>query len=250
MFVVKATLATAVACGVMDAALGFMTPMPVGSAARLAGPRMHSPAVRRAAPVGLSGLRATASATNIGEADLYGDLTNVQLSGLNGKALKEKPFPNKKEVFSVMPADTWTRDTKVNPTFICHVVFFGAWGPQGFVNPLLIPVTDDRLRVRFSRVFHPRWRKINLAHAGCDLPAVCSRTVCTGAILTMFHTDLPHVRCDLHGAHPRRRRSRLGLHPLEIGDASSLVHPPSCLCTCAVRQDSALHFGLSCHDRS
>mmetsp|Transcript_44824 Transcript_44824/g.105113 ORF Transcript_44824/g.105113 Transcript_44824/m.105113 type:complete len:470 (+) Transcript_44824:127-1536(+) len=114
MFVVKATLATAVACGVMDAALGFMTPMPVGSAARLAGPRMHSPAVRRAAPVGLSGLRATASATNIGEADLYGDLTNVQLSGLNGKALKEKPFPNKKEVFSVMPADTWTRDTKIS----------------------------------------------------------------------------------------------------------------------------------------
>eukprot|EP00286_Rhodomonas_abbreviata_P005688 CAMPEP_0181315896 /NCGR_PEP_ID=MMETSP1101-20121128/15613_1 /TAXON_ID=46948 /ORGANISM="Rhodomonas abbreviata, Strain Caron Lab Isolate" /LENGTH=568 /DNA_ID=CAMNT_0023423121 /DNA_START=141 /DNA_END=1844 /DNA_ORIENTATION=+ len=115
MFAVKTALATAAVCGVMDSAMAFMAPMPAGSAARMAtSHRMHSPAARRSAPVALSSLRATAASIDTGTPDLYGDLTGVQLSGLNGKALKEKEFPNKKEVFSVMPKNTWDRDDKIS----------------------------------------------------------------------------------------------------------------------------------------
>jgi len=36
------------------------------------------------------------------------------ISGLNGIALKDKEFPNKKQVFDAMPADSWKRDDKIS----------------------------------------------------------------------------------------------------------------------------------------
>lgn len=99
---------TVVACTAAPQATAFVAaPLPV---ARLGAAR--STATRPA----VHALRATAAAgvnTASGVVPGYGDLTNVQLSGLNGKALKDKEFPSIPAVKKAMPEGTWVRDDKV-----------------------------------------------------------------------------------------------------------------------------------------
>jgi hypothetical protein len=107
---VRAAATAAVFCAAMTPAAGFMTsPLAVGGpGARLAAAR---PARAAFAPMATR-VKATAAAS-ISVAD-YGDVSNVQLSGLKGKALIDKEFPTKKQVFDAMPANTWDRDDKLS----------------------------------------------------------------------------------------------------------------------------------------
>mmetsp|Transcript_61883 Transcript_61883/g.147371 ORF Transcript_61883/g.147371 Transcript_61883/m.147371 type:complete len:462 (-) Transcript_61883:283-1668(-) len=103
------TAATAaVFCVAMAPAAAFMTaPLPAG--ARLA--------AARPARVGLSrpmSVRVHATAAAMPALADYGDVTNVQLSTLQGKALIDKDFPNKKQVFDALPKNTWDRDDKIS----------------------------------------------------------------------------------------------------------------------------------------
>lgn len=96
----------AFACAAMPEAAAFVgAPLPVGAAARMGG-------VRAAATRPVQTLRATAAASPA-VVPGYGDLTNVQLSGLKGQALKDKEFPSVQEVKKAMPEGTWNRDDKV-----------------------------------------------------------------------------------------------------------------------------------------
>lgn len=96
----------AMACAVVPEAAAFMaSPMPLGAAARMG-------AARSAATRPLHALRATAAAPP-SLVTGYGDVSNIVLSGLNGKALKDKEFPSKREVEAIMPEGTWVRDDKV-----------------------------------------------------------------------------------------------------------------------------------------
>ena len=96
----------AMACAVMPEAAAFMaSPLPLGAAAQIG-------AARRAATRPLHALRATAAAPP-SVVTGYGDVSNIVLSGLNGKALKDKEFPSKREVEAIMPEGTWVRDDKV-----------------------------------------------------------------------------------------------------------------------------------------
>jgi hypothetical protein len=90
----------------MPEAAAFMaSPLPLGAAARMG-------AARCAATRPLHALRATAAAPP-SVVTGYGDVSNIVLSGLNGKALKDKEFPSKREVEAIMPEGTWVRDDKV-----------------------------------------------------------------------------------------------------------------------------------------
>ena len=104
----RSTAIAVVACTAAPQATAFVAaPLPV---ARLGAAR--STATRPA----VHALRATAAAgvnTASGVVPGYGDVTNVQLSGLNGKALKDKEFPSVAEVKKAMPEGTWVRDDKV-----------------------------------------------------------------------------------------------------------------------------------------
>jgi len=81
----------------------------MGRAARMGAVR--SAATRPA----VHSLRSTAAAAaGTGNVPGYGDLTNVQLSPMNGKALKDKEFPSVKEVKNAMPEGTWVRDDKIS----------------------------------------------------------------------------------------------------------------------------------------
>ena len=96
----------ALACAAMPEAAAFMaSPLPLGAAARMG-------AARCAATRPLHALRATAAAPP-SVVTGYGDVSNIVLSGLNGKALKDKEFPSKREVEAIMPEGTWVRDDKV-----------------------------------------------------------------------------------------------------------------------------------------
>ena len=93
----------AMACAVMPEAAAFMaSPLPLGAAAQIG-------AARRAATRPLHALRATAAAPP-SVVTGYGDVSNIVLSGLNGKAFKDKEFPSKREVEA---EGTWVRDDKV-----------------------------------------------------------------------------------------------------------------------------------------
>jgi len=105
----RSTAIAVVACTAAPQATAFVAaPLPV---ARLGAAR--STATRPA----VHALRATAAAgvnTASGVVPGYGDLTNVQLSGLNGKALKDKEFPSVAAVKKAMPEGTWVRDDKIS----------------------------------------------------------------------------------------------------------------------------------------
>jgi hypothetical protein len=98
---------------VPEAASFVAAPLPMGRAARMGAVR--SAATRPA----VHSLRSTAAAAaGTGNVPGYGDLTNVQLSPMNGKALKDKEFPSVKEVKNAMPEGTWVRDDKVGSVHI------------------------------------------------------------------------------------------------------------------------------------
>eukprot|EP00960_Hanusia_phi_P032035 749634-Hanusia_phi.AAC.1 len=107
----RSALVAAATAAALSSVEGFLTaPLPAGSAARL------SPVsrLRSSRPsTGALASRATASAISTSN-DAYGDLSNIVISGLNGIALKDKEFPNKKQVFDAMPADSWKRDDKAS----------------------------------------------------------------------------------------------------------------------------------------
>jgi len=102
----RSVAVAAMACAAMPEAAAFMgAPLPMGTAARMG-------AARSAAARPLHALRATAAASP-SLVSGYGDVSNIVLSGLNGKALKDKEFPTKREVEAIMPEGTWVRDDKV-----------------------------------------------------------------------------------------------------------------------------------------
>ena len=105
----RSVAVAAFACTVMPEAAAFMgAPLPMGASARMGG-------ARSAATRPFQTLRATAAASPA-VIPGYGDLSNVQLSGLNGKALKDKEFPSVQAVKQAMPEGTWHRDDKVGFT--------------------------------------------------------------------------------------------------------------------------------------
>jgi hypothetical protein len=107
--------AAAFACAAMPEAAAFMgTNLPMGAA------RMG--AARSVASRPMQSLRATAAAQPA-VVPGYGDVSNIELSGLNGMALKDKVFPTKREVEAIMPEGTWVRDDKVCCLFVCLSLF-------------------------------------------------------------------------------------------------------------------------------
>jgi hypothetical protein len=99
----------AVFCAAMAPAAAFMTsPLPAAGA-RLAATRPARVGLQR--PMSVRVHATAAAMPNIAD---YGDVTNVQLSKLQGKALIDKEFPNKKQVFAALPKDTWVRDDKIS----------------------------------------------------------------------------------------------------------------------------------------
>ena len=100
------SVAVAALAGVLPEAAAFVgAPLPVGTAARMG-------AARSAATRPFHSLRATAAASPA-VIPGYGDVSNVELSGLNGKALQDKEFPSVQAVKKAMPEGTWNRDDKV-----------------------------------------------------------------------------------------------------------------------------------------
>jgi len=104
------SVAVAALAGALPEAAAFVgAPLPVGTAARMG-------AARSAATRPFHSLRATAAASPA-VIPGYGDVSNVELSGLNGKALQDKEFPSVQAVKKAMPEGTWNRDDKISLMF-------------------------------------------------------------------------------------------------------------------------------------